>query len=431
MRILWLSNEIPEFPSSAVKAWNYLALRELSKRHQITYVPLRADPGQTKELLADLGVASLPAGLNRQQAQAIWQGGKRKIGTLEVIAKRFRRIVKWLFGASGNYLDVEAEIELWRSIFTGLQEGDYDLVHCDHARYAPLFHAFSKFLPRSLFVHDLYWFNLTRRPLQSSSWLGRWLIRAEVPRVERDEINAVCLADGSFVVSDREKRWIDQRADTRLCVLPVGIDCQYFQAEGEVFKPPSGGPWFVYPALIGHAPHADAVLFFAEEILPLIRLSFPDAGFLIVGREPPARVLELAVRDCRIIVTGQVPDIRPYMRAADICVVPMRFGAGVRVKIMEAMASGKPLVSTSVGCEGLNLTPGQHLLQADSAEEFAAAVKQLLEDEPLRSNLSKQGMAYARDNFTYQGQVAKMEAHWLALIQNKAGRQEPDQARRL
>ena len=131
-------------------------------------------------------------------------------------------------------------------------------------------------------------------------------------------------------------------------------------------------------------PNRDAVEFFARAILPRVRAKCPDVRLIVAGRNPPNQFVEQFRSDRKIEFTGTVPDMRPYLAAATVVIVPLRVGGGTRIKILEACAAGKPIVSTSVGAEGLDLEPGKEIILADDPREFARSVVNLLQ-HPARS----------------------------------------------
>ena len=142
-------------------------------------------------------------------------------------------------------------------------------------------------------------------------------------------------------------------------------------------------------------PNIDAILYFASECWPLIRSSAPRVTWAIVGRNPPSSVLKLG-KVPGITVTGSVSDVRPYLAAANVVVAPLRIGSGTRLKILEAFAMRKAVVSTSLGCEGLDVIPGKHLIVADQPEAFAQCVVDLLQDQDKRAALGSAGKEFAR-----------------------------------
>lgn len=166
-------------------------------------------------------------------------------------------------------------------------------------------------------------------------------------------------------------------------VIPNGVDIVQYQQlnlpkENEL-------PSIMFIGNMAYPPCVDAVLYFCREIFPYIMRSNRVVDFWIVGRDPPAEVLELA--GDRVHVTGRVEDVVPYYRQSTVCVVPLRAGGGTRLKILEAMALGRPVVTTTIGCEGLDVIDGVHLLIADTPEKFAEKTLSLLSDRQLSQDI--------------------------------------------
>jgi glycosyltransferase involved in cell wall biosynthesis len=153
-------------------------------------------------------------------------------------------------------------------------------------------------------------------------------------------------------------------------------------------------------------PNEDAILHFAHAILPLIRARMPDVTLTVVGRNPTPKLLALATEGCGITVTGSVPDVRPYLERAAAFVVPIRIGGGTRLKIYEAMAMGKAVVSTAVGAEGLPVTSGTDALLADDPQPFADAVLSLLESPEDAAAMGHRAQDWVRAEFGW-GRVAQ------------------------
>ena len=149
-------------------------------------------------------------------------------------------------------------------------------------------------------------------------------------------------------------------------------------------------------------PNIDAVEFFTVEVLPLIRKERPDCRLTIAGRRPTSAVQKLAKRDSGIIVTGTVPDVRPYLWGSRVSVVPLRIGGGTRLKIFEAMAARVPVVSTSIGAEGLPCKNGKHIATADSPELFAQCCLDLLTDADLHRQRANQAWELVSSRFSWE-----------------------------
>jgi sugar transferase (PEP-CTERM/EpsH1 system associated) len=222
-----------------------------------------------------------------------------------------------------------------------------------------------------------------------------------------------------------------RRLETRLAGLPYEfvvcseVDRQFFNGNGHTWVVPNGvelpslppsprvsenAATLVFVGTMNYEPNVDAVRFFASGIFPLIRRRLPDARFLIVGRDPTEDVLRLQATP-GITVTGTVASVEDYLNQASVVVAPIRFGGGTRIKILEAMAHHKAVVSTTVGAEGIRGEPGKHFLAANDDESFAEACALLLRNPTLRERIGAEGYSLVRTHYTWdriEGQVAAM-----------------------
>jgi glycosyltransferase involved in cell wall biosynthesis len=172
-------------------------------------------------------------------------------------------------------------------------------------------------------------------------------------------------------------------------VVPNGIDTTEFQP----LPYTKAKPALLFVGNMGYRPNIDAMVFFCSEVYPYLEGQTPGLELWITGLHPPQEVQALA-RD-GVHVTGTVDDVRPFYERSTVCIVPLRAGGGTRLKILEAMALGRPVVSTSIGCEGLEVVDGQHLFIADTAEAFADRTLRLLSDSELRQRIIEQARELA------------------------------------
>jgi sugar transferase (PEP-CTERM/EpsH1 system associated) len=229
---------------------------------------------------------------------------------------------------------------------------------------------------------------LRRSGRQERSMLRRLYNTVEYWKYRSREVRVCRRADLILATSGRDRESMVQWGDLPPCVvIPNGVDTQYFspvdETDGE--QPPS----IVFTGTMSYAPNTEAMLYFAAEIWPLVQDAAPGAALQIVGQRPPPAVVQLGERP-GITVTGAVADVRPYIAAAQVVVAPLRIGGGTRLKILEAMAMGRAVVSTSLGCEGLEVRNGRHLMVADEPRAFADRVIELLEDPARRTELGHQ-----------------------------------------
>ncbi len=178
--------------------------------------------------------------------------------------------------------------------------------------------------------------------------------------------------------------------------VPTGVDTTFFRPRGNQERQPHN---LVFTGSMDWLPNEDAIRYFTEQIMPRVRQVVPDVTLTVVGRDPYPALLELSKRDPSVIVTGRVEDVRPYMEQAAVYIVPLRIGGGTRLKIYEAMAMEKPIVSTSIGAEGLPVTDGKEIVLADTPESFADSVVKLLKDQNFADEIRQHAAARVRKEF--------------------------------
>jgi glycosyltransferase involved in cell wall biosynthesis len=164
----------------------------------------------------------------------------------------------------------------------------------------------------------------------------------------------------------------------------------------------------IFAGRLDQYSNRDAVLYFSTEVWPAIRKTFPDAALDVIGSNPPGGLLELATRDLSIRVHGFVDDIRPFFESAAVAVCPIRDGGGTRVKILDNLAMGKPIVSTSIGVEGIDVVPERDLLVADSTQEFVTQVSRIFEDHALATRLSANARRLAERVYSWDRVVSSL-----------------------
>jgi sugar transferase (PEP-CTERM/EpsH1 system associated) len=194
-------------------------------------------------------------------------------------------------------------------------------------------------------------------------------------------------------------------------VVPNGVDIDYFFPS----KTPENERQIVFVGSMDWSPNEDAVLYFCDQIFPLIKAKIPDIKFYIVGSNPTDRVLKLKEIE-GVVVTGLVDDVRSYISESAVFVVPLRIGGGTRLKILQALAMKKAVVSTSIGCEGLGLTHKEHLFISDDPDEFAESVILLTKDKILRHNLGKNGRNLVQNQYDWKTISLKLDAVYRKAI---------------
>jgi sugar transferase (PEP-CTERM/EpsH1 system associated) len=239
-------------------------------------------------------------------------------------------------------------------------------------------------------------------------WIGALYSFIQWQKLRRYE-TAVCQrVDRVVAVSEADKEILQKLApDTVVTVIPNGVDTRAYdpgQTYPLVLEPHS----IVFTGKMDFRPNIDAVLWFCHQVLPLIKTQVPDVHFYIVGQKPPPRLMSLA-EDPAVTLTGYVDDVKPYIAGAAVYAVPLRIGGGTRLKIMEAMALGKAIVSTSLGCEGYPVTSGRELLITDTPQDFARRVVELLGNARRREELGRAGRRFVEERYDWRAIVPMLE----------------------
>jgi sugar transferase (PEP-CTERM/EpsH1 system associated) len=220
-----------------------------------------------------------------------------------------------------------------------------------------------------------------------------WLYRLEADRLSQYEEAVANAFEWSVFVSTEEAESLRQRVHNRtIVVIPNGVDVDYF-APGEAHSATSKLPVVVFTGAMDYFPNVDAVRYFCREMLPLIHKALPETQFYIVGRQPTRQVRALGQQQ-NVMVTGWVPDVRPYLARARVAVAPLRIARGVQNKILEAMAMGVPVVSTSVALQGIRATAEDGIRIADTPQHFAQEVLSLLQNPVLQRQCAFQVRRY-------------------------------------
>lgn len=245
---------------------------------------------------------------------------------------------------------------------------------------------------------------------QPRRWLGASYSLVQWRKLAAYERRVCRAADRVVAVSEADRGALLRLIpDLDVAVVPNGVDLQFYRPG--VVAPLAGlGPHaLVFTGKMDYRPNVDAVLWFADAVLPLITAQIPDAHFYVVGQQPHARLAALAGHPS-VTLTGRVPDTRPYIAGAGVFVVPLRIGGGTRLKVLEAMAMGQAIVSTRLGCDGFSFESGREVCFADDPAGFAGAVVRLLQDREQAAALGRAARAYVEAHYGWDAIVPRLEA---------------------
>ncbi len=390
MKILWVNQYFLHPTERGGQIRTLGILQQLHHRHEVHYAALH-DPATTEGMdnAHSFSTRAYPVpheAVSRRSPAFLMQLARNVFGSrLPLAVSRY------------------ASPELLRKVTELAAEESFDCIVCD-------FVASGVHIPdirrAVIFQHNVETTIFERHAQHAKTPVHRWFFRLQARRMrayeERMCRNSMHVIAVSSIDSQRMR---DMFKIDNVSEVGTGVDVDYFR------RPPAGAQEidFVFVGSMDWLPNSEGVLWFAKEILPLIRRRKPNCRVAIVGRKPGPEILDLAAVDARIEVTGTVPDVRPYLWNSKISILPLRVGGGTRLKVYEAMAAGLPLVSTSVGIEGLACRPGCDVLTGDSAEEFAERCVVLLDDPILRDCVSKAGLHLVEENCSWEGVSMQFE----------------------
>jgi len=257
-------------------------------------------------------------------------------------------------------------------------------------------------------------YDVLRQVARSEAGLGRRIYNLFNWRKLRGEEQAAWRRFDAVTVSSRHDDAMVRAAvpAARTAVIPNAVDVELFRRRPG--DPAPDGRTIVFFGAINYFPNTDGILFFLREVWPALSARHPAARLEILGHRPPPSVL--AHRGPRVEVPGFVDDLRPHLAQAAVVIAPLRMGSGTRLKILEAMAMGKAVVSTAIGASGIDVTDGEDILIADDAAGFATAVGRLLEDAPLATRLGESARALVEARYSWDASARELEAFFRALL---------------
>lgn len=391
MRILLITQIVPYPPDSGPKVKTRGVLRYLARTHEVHLVSFARSEAE------DRGARSLA-------------GVCASVTTVPI--KRSRTADLGYFARSlvtdkPFLIERDDSSAMRAAIERKLDEQDFDAVHADQLSMAQ----FAMDLPLRLRVldeHNAVW-TIVQRAAANERWGPKRLLAELEWRRLREYERRTCEAfDVVTVVSDQDLAALTEAAGPRFNaqVIPIAVD-----TEEMAFRPRTAESQHVVSvATMYYPPNAQAVKWFAETAFPIVRREFPEVRFYVAGSRPPRSILALARPDSGVVVAGYVDDLDPVYRRAALMIVPLQAGSGMRVKILEAFARGVPVVSTTIGAEGIGARPGEHLLLGDTPEELAHAVSQILRDPRLGARLALAARKLVESRYDWRTALSGLDA---------------------
>jgi glycosyltransferase involved in cell wall biosynthesis len=292
--------------------------------------------------------------------------------------------------------DYSARLE--RTVISELKSNRYDLAVCDFLQSTLNFRRVNG-TPTLLFQHNVEATIAKRHSEQAKDPISKIFWGLQYSKMFRHEGEMCRRFDGIVAVSENDRERMEEwfRAKN-VYEIPTGVDTDFYKPAENVAEKKQ----LIFTGSMDWLPNEDAMVYFIKKIFPLIKKEEPETTLVIVGRRPTPNLLKLTEGRADITTTGWVDDTRPFMAESAVFIVPIRIGGGTRMKIYEALAMGKAMVSTAVGAEGLPLTHGEQIMFADEEKAFAGHVVTLLRDKTLRKKLGAIARKYVYENFRWE-----------------------------
>ena len=383
MKILWVKAGGLVPPDTGGKIRSYNILRELARHHSVTFFSFHAahqnDAHPALKNVFDR-VVSVPLFLpvSKSRADMLDYGIRLLSFQPYLISKYCRSQVRHKLRAL-------------------LQQETYDVIVCDFVSPAGVI-PWDSPIPKVLFTHNVEAVIWRRHYEVATNPVWKVISWWEWRKTEAAERRYLRLADRVLTVSETDcdafATFLDPQ---KITVIPTGVNVDYFQPLPVQEIPDS----LVFTGSMDWLPNEDAIFFFVEAILPLIKQQCPAVSLEVVGRNPSRKLQSLVETEKSVSLTGWVEDIRPFLARGSVCIVPLRIGGGTRLKIFEAMSMGKAVVSTSVGAEGLPVQTGENILLADAPNDFASSVITLLRDSNQRRRLGTAARILVQENYSW------------------------------
>jgi polysaccharide biosynthesis protein PslH len=395
VRILVLDEEFPWPLNTGKRIRSYHLISRLARNHEVRYLAYGEESSDSFRHFAS----------NRLNPIVVPPRVPKKNG----LAFYFRLLLN-LFSRYPYIVQSHYSADFSAALGRAIKAQRPDIILCEWTPYAIFAHETAS-IPIVVSAHNLETTIWERYHQTERNPFRRWYIGLQIPKVRRFEDEAFGRVQGVIAVSSLEAD--DIRKISKSCQVGVvdnGVDLTYFNASDTTVDSRTA----VFTGSMDWRPNQDAAIYFCREIFPLIKNMIPNFAVTFVGRNPPQDVIDLQ-RIAGVSITGTVDDVRPYIEKSGVYIVPLRIGGGSRLKILEALAMRRAVVSTTIGAEGLEIRDNEHLLIADSPQKFADQVVRLISNAPLRTRLGKAGREAVEKSYGWDALADRLEKFLMSL----------------
>ena len=407
MRVLHLTPELPFAPGgSGGSTRQFQLLRRLrALGHEVSVVaPVHPSQREGAERLRAAGVALHAASRPASRAREVLAAVRERPGLVPALA--LEPLLAW-------QVDV-----FWTALrplaLRAVQERP-DVVLVEHDWAAAWAQALPAGLPRVLTLENLSWRYYEARA-RAAGGAAAARLRLEGRRFERFDRRRLAAYDLLVTMSDDDDGAVREVSDTPSVLVPNGVDTSALRA-----GPPVGEPVAIFTGTLAYPPNAEALLWLLRDLWPRVRAAVPGARLLVVGRDAPEEARRLAGADDSVTLAGWVPEMQTWFDRASVVLVPIRSGGGTRLKVLDGLASGRAMVTTSAGAEGVDLRDGEHALIVDGADAFVAATVAVLRDAGLRARLGAAARRLAEERYDWAALGDRLERALVELVARRRG----------
>jgi glycosyltransferase involved in cell wall biosynthesis len=395
LTVLVLGDEIPYPPDSGkrIRTWNLL--RRLAKRHSLSYLCYADDDDPAIATLASEGI-----GVHTVSPLTKFEGWQLYV-----------RLFANLFSPYPYSIAKQVSRRFADKLTQLLNNSQFDLVQSEGTPCGCYLNSVIG-VPRVLATHNIESQIWSRRARLSQAPAEKLFFGSQAVKMRWFERRALINVESAVAVTFQDARQMRDWGVSTITIVPNGVDVEFFTLTPDPVRPSE----LLFLGALDWYPNVDGLVFFLHETLPLILSAQPNATLRIVGRRPPESLRKLVAGNRQVELVGDAKDVRPYLASASVVVVPLRIGGGSRLKILEALAAGKAVVSTSVGAEGLEITPGRHFQLADTPLQFAQRTIALLSSEVERRHLGENGRLLAAERYNWDGIAIKLEEAWFKAL---------------
>lgn len=389
MKILWLSHNVPYPPIGGVLQRNYNLLKEVATQHDVYLIALNQR-------------ALLPTSTDVSEARIALEKLCSYVEVLPIPSEQsvidwFKLLFRSLFTKHPYTINWLKSKQMHRRIHNIVMSKHFDVVHYDTISLAEYLKQ-TCHIPAVLNHHNIESAMMLRRALNSTNIVKRLYFLLEGRKLREYEKQMGRRFHSNLTVSELDRARLSTIIPgKRIHVVPNGVDIGYFSGRSERIIKNS----LVFSGRLNSYANQDAVRFLIREICPLLKAEVGQVHLMVVGRNPTREMLKMADADSNIEILGDVVDVRPYLAKGEIYVCPVRDGGGTRLKLLDAFAMGKAVVSTSIGCEGLDVRPNDNILIADSPSEFVKQITRVFRDPALRVVLGQEARKLVEDQYCW------------------------------